>query len=466
MNTLYNSKETIAALATPVGIGGIAVIRISGQNAFSIVDSVFNGQTKIAQAISHTIHYGNVIEPGTSTSLDTVLISVFRNPHSYTGEDVIEISVHGGYYVSQKILSVLYTAGARPAQPGEFTLRAFLGGKLDLAQAEAVADIIHAKTEKSHKASLEQLSGRLSKHIGVLRSQLLDLCSVLELELDFSQEGIELTDKVEAVKKIESIELKIKEMLDSYVSGKLIREGVKVALAGRPNTGKSSLLNLLLGEERAIVSDIPGTTRDIIEESIVLEGLEFVFTDTAGLREAFDVIEKEGIRRTTKILQNADLTAFVIDSSLPLAKEDVNLYKQIIDSLRKHVHVLFILNKSDIRHPEFNSDNLLPDGNVVEISCLTHQGINVLKKMLVQLSIPTHDSVSSSLIITNARHKEALDRAAKSLQAAKKSIKSGLSGDFIAVDLRDALNYLGEIIGLTTPDDILNNIFSHFCIGK
>ena len=466
MHTLYNSKETIAALATPVGIGGIAVIRVSGQNAFSIVDSIFNGHSKIDQAISHTIHYGKIFEPGTLSSLDTVLISVFRNPHSYTGEDVVEISVHGGYYVSQKILSVLYAAGARPAQPGEFTLRAFLGGKLDLAQAEAVADIVHAKTEKSHKASVEQLSGKLSKHIVALRSQLLDLCSLFELELDFSQEGIELTDKPETVRRIENIELRIKEMLDSFVSGKLIREGVKVALAGRPNTGKSSLLNILLGEERAIVSDIPGTTRDMIEESIVLGGLEFVFTDTAGLREAFDVIEKEGIRRTIKILQNADLVAFVIDSSLPLTKEDINLYEQIINSLRKDVHVLFILNKSDIRHLEFNPDNLEPKGNFVEISCITHGGINELKQRLVQLSIPIHDSISSSIIITTVRHKEALEQAAKSLQAAKESIQSGLSGDFIAVDLRDALNYLGEIIGLTTPDDILNNIFSHFCVGK
>jgi len=465
MNASYNSKDTIAALATPIGVGGIAVIRVSGEDAFAEVERIFSGNTKIVDAPSHTIHYGKILEPNSESSLDTVLVSIFRNPHSYTGEDVIEISVHGGYYVSQKILSVLYSLGIRPAQPGEFTLRAFLNGKLDLAQAEAVADIIHSKTEKSHRASLEQLNGRLSKHINDLRSQLLDLCSLLELELDFSQEGIELADKKDAIHRIESIESKIKEMLDSFVSGKLVREGVKVALAGRPNSGKSSLLNLLLGEERAIVSEIPGTTRDIIEESIVLEGVEFVFTDTAGLREAFDVIEKEGIRRTSKILQSADLAAFVIDTSLPLHTEDIQLYRQLLGSLRKDVHALFILNKSDIRHPDF-SFNQLPERNVVEISCVTHKEIDNLKKKLVQLCLPTFDSSSSSLVITNIRHKEALEKAFAALSRAKSSIDSGLSGDFVAVDLRDALNYLGDIIGLTTPDDILNNIFSHFCIGK
>ncbi len=465
MNIMNKSNETIAALATPIGIGGIAVIRVSGSDTFSIVDSIFKGHTKITEASSHTIHYGKILAPDSILLLDTVLVSVFRKPHSYTGEDVVEISSHGGYYVVQKILSLLYSIGIRPAQPGEFTLRSFLNGKLDLAQAEAVADIIQAKSEKSHTASLEQLSGRLSKYINNLRSQLLDLCSLLELELDFSQEGIELAEKHEAVKRIKSIEKKIYEMIDSYVSGKLTREGVKVALAGRPNSGKSSLLNLLLGEDRAIVSEIPGTTRDVIEESIILEGIQFVFTDTAGLREAFDKIEKEGIRRTIKILQSADLAAFVIDSSSPLTKGDVNLYEQIIESLRKDVHVLYILNKSDIRHPEFDSTNL-PEGNLAEISCLTHQGIDELKKEFVQLSMPTHDSTSSSIVITNIRHKEALERALKSLHIARESIESGLSGDFIAVDLRDALNYLGEIIGLTTPDDILNNIFSHFCIGK
>lgn len=465
MSSLYNTQKTIAAIATPIGIGSIAVIRISGENSIPIVDSIFRGHNRIRDAHSNTVHYGNIVDPSTSLLLDTVLVSVFRNPHSYTAEDVVEISAHGGYYVAQKILSLLYALGAAPAQPGEFTLRAFLNGKLDLTQAEAIADIIHAKTEKAYRASIEQLNGKLSNHISVLRAQLLDLCSLLELELDFSQEGIELANKDEALKRIDSIKSEIKKMIESFSSGKLIREGVKVALAGRPNSGKSSLLNLLLGEERAIVSDIPGTTRDVIEESIVLDGLEFVFTDTAGLREAFDVIEKEGIRRTMKILQNADVIAFVIDSSVPLTQEDKNLYNEIINSLRKNVQTLFVLNKTDIRHTDFNPE-LLPKSNMVEISCYTHYGIDVLKEKLVQISLSTYDSSSGSITITNGRHKEALEKAAKSLQEAKKSIELGLSNDFVSVDLRDTLNYLGEIIGLTTPDDILNNIFSNFCIGK
>lgn len=464
MSSLYNSKDTIAALATPIGVGGIAVIRISGEQSFSIVDSLFSGGIKIQEADSHTVHFGKIRDRH-STVLDTVLVTVFRSPHSYTGEDVVEISLHGGYFISQMVLNELYAAGARPALPGEFTFRAFLNGKLDLSQAEAVADIIHSKSEKSHKASLEQLSGKLSKHINDLRTQLLNLCSLLELELDFSQEGIELTKKDELLEKLQSIEVKITSMIESYSEGKLAREGVRVALVGKPNTGKSSLLNILLEEERAIVSDIPGTTRDVIEESIILEGLEFIFTDTAGLRESSDLVEQEGIRRTILKLQNADVVLFIVDSSVPHSSEDVKWYNEIFESINGRALGLFVVNKIDIRAKSFNP-KLFANHRVVEISCVTHEGIQELKKLLVDIVLPHHDSSVSSIIITNIRHKQALESAKRSLQNAKASIINGMSGEFIAVDLRDALNYLGEIIGLTTSDDILNNIFSKFCIGK
>jgi tRNA modification GTPase len=460
-----NSQHTIAAIATPVGIGGISVIRISGPEALLFSDSIFKGGVNLIDAVSHTIHYGLIFDLDGSTIVDTVLVSIFRNPNSYTGEDVVEISSHGGYFVAQKILSLLYAAGAHPAKPGEFTHRAFLNAKLDLAQAEAVADIIHSKSEKSHKASVIQLSGRLSKYVNSIRDQLLNLCSLLELELDFSQEGIELATKEDVIKRIVLIETEIKNLSDSYSSGKLVREGVRVALIGKPNVGKSSLLNILLGEERAIVSEIAGTTRDVIEESIILNGLEFVFFDTAGLRDSFDSIEQEGIRRTLVNLNQADIALFIIDSSNSFLQSDVLMFKQLTESLEHKIHFLICINKIDIKKEDFSIQELgiFPS---VEISCKLNFGIDILKKELVEISIPNHDPNSSSIVITNIRHKEALTSAVNSLQKAKETINNGLGGDFAAVDLRDALNFLGEIIGLTTPDDILNHIFGKFCIGK
>ena len=459
------SQHTIAAVATPIGIGGISVIRISGNTAFQIAQSVFKSGTSIITAPSHTIHYGTINDADGLTVVDTVLVSLFRGPNSYTGEDVIEISCHGGYFVAQKILSLLYAAGAHSAKPGEFTQRAFLNGKLDLTQAEAVADIIHSRSEKSHRASVMQLSGRLSKYVNSIREQLLNLCSLLELELDFSQEGIELATREDILKRINSIEVEIKNLSDSYSSGKFVREGVRVALIGKPNAGKSSLLNILLGEERAIVSEIAGTTRDVIEESIILSGLEFVFFDTAGLRDSYDTIEQEGIRRTLISLKQADIALFIIDSSHSFSQEDVLMLKQITESVENQIPFLFCINKTDIKDKAFS---LMDLGVIhsVEISCKLNLGINRLKEELVALSVPHHDSGSSSIIITNVRHKDALMSTLESLQKARETISQGLGGDFAAVDLRDALNYLGEIIGLTTPDDILNHIFGKFCIGK
>jgi tRNA modification GTPase len=459
------SQHTIAAVATPIGIGGISVIRISGNTSFQIAQSIFIGGLNILTVPSHTIHYGTIKDSDGISVVDTVLVSLFRGPNSYTGEDVIEISCHGGYFVAQKILTLIYAAGAHPAKPGEFTQRSFLNGKLDLAQAEAVADIIHSRSEKSHKASVMQLSGRLSKYVNEIREQLLNLCSLLELELDFSQEGIELATREDVLKRINSIELEIKNLVDSYSSGKFVREGVRVALIGKPNVGKSSLLNILLGEERAIVSEIAGTTRDIIEESIILNGLEFVFFDTAGLRDSYDSIEQEGIRRTLISLKQADIALFIIDSSHKITQGDVLMFKQISESAGSQIPFLVCINKIDIKDNSFSLSEL-EVRHSVEISCKLNSGIDRLKKDLVDLSIPRHDSNSSSIVITNLRHKKALTSALASMQKAQDTISNGLGGDFAAVDLRDALNYLGEIIGLTTPDDILNHIFGKFCIGK
>ena len=460
---IQHAHDTIAAIATPVGIGGISVIRISGNDAFTTTDSLFRGSTTVRNARSHTIHFGAIIDPVSRETIDTVLVSVFHNPSSFTGEDVVEISSHGGYFVSQKILSLLYKSGARPAEPGEFTLRAFLNDKLDLAQAEAVADIIHSKTERAHKTSIDQLSGKLSKAVQQLREEILTICSLLELELDFSQEGIELTDKNTLLIKLSTIQKSILNLSSSYQEGKVIKEGIKVALVGKPNAGKSSLLNVLLQEERAIVSEIPGTTRDTIEESILLDGVEFIFNDTAGLRESTDSIELEGIRRTTKVIDTSDVILLLIDGSKSESEEQIKEFHAISEEYKKNKSVLWVFNKSDIKNDSVKFSNIEAP---IWISCKTHDGIHNLKSRLIEVSIPHHDSSVTSVTITNIRHKEALERALTSLDTAKTSIDNGLGGDFAAVDLRAALNYLGEIIGLTTPEDILNNIFSKFCIGK
>ncbi|MFA6437740.1 MAG: tRNA uridine-5-carboxymethylaminomethyl(34) synthesis GTPase MnmE [Bacteriovoracaceae bacterium] len=463
MQITLHTHDTIAAIATPVGIGGISVIRISGTTAFAVSDALFLGSTSARDAVSHTIHYGTIIDPVSRETVDSVLLSVFRNPNSFTGDDVVEISSHGGYFVSQRILTLLYQSGARPAGPGEFTLRAFLNGKLDLAQAEAVADIIHSKTEKSHKASIDQLSGKLSSAVKSLREEILNICSLMELELDFSQEGIELTEKKNIVKKLEKIKASIFLLSKSYQEGRVIKEGIKVALVGKPNAGKSSLLNAMLQEERAIVSNIPGTTRDTIEESVLLDGVEFIFHDTAGLRDSTDSIEIEGIKRTSRAIDSSDVILFLIDGSEDVSDEDTSLYKDISQTYSSSKSIVWVLNKQDIKNPITDFSIL---ANPLWISCKTHFGLVDLKRQLIKATVPHHDSTVSSITITNVRHKDALERALSSLENAMSAVNEGLGGDFVAVDLRAALNYLGEIIGLTTPDDILNNIFSNFCIGK
>lgn len=465
MQTVYSQHETIAALATPVGIGGISVIRVSGPQAIIIPEKFFQGKKKLSSVDTHTVHFGTFLN-SENKIIDSVLVSVFRSPHSYTGENVVEISCHGGYMTSKSILDELYKHGIAPAGPGEFTLRAFLNGKLDLAQAEAVADLIHAKTEQAHRASIEQLDGRLSRYTENLRQELLDICSLLELELDFSQEGVEITDKDVIQKKLNDIKIRISAILATYISGKHIREGVKVVLVGKPNAGKSSILNALLEEERAIVSHIPGTTRDTIEESIVIKGLEFVFTDTAGLRESGDVIEREGIRRTSNAVQSSDVVCIVVDSSDKISDADYELYEKVHNLLPNYAQKIYVYNKSDIIHSEFRVVAEKIHHSHIYLSCVSGKGIEELKKCLYSIALPFYDTSESSVIVSNLRHKFAFENALNSIDLSMQSLAKGLSDDFIALDLRRAIDFLGEIIGFTTPDDILNNIFSKFCIGK
>jgi tRNA modification GTPase len=459
------SSDTIAAIATPIGVGGISVIRISGTDAINSVEHLFVGSVKITKAQSHTIHYGSVKNQD-GTTIDMVLVSLFRSPHSYTGEDVCEISCHGGYYISERILAELFQLGIRPALPGEFTLRAFLNGKLDLAQAEAVSDMIQSKTEKSLKTSLDQLNGKLSRYIESLRQEVLDVCSLFELELDFSQEGIEIVDKGLALTKIITIQEKIQTIISTYSSGKHIREGVSVVLVGKPNAGKSSLMNRLLEEERAIVSPTPGTTRDTIEETIALDGIEFVFTDTAGLRTSTDIIEEEGIKRASKKIVSADIVCILIDSSENISEDDILLYQKVEGMMPQPANALYVFNKIDIMLPTFFKVISKIQKKTISISCKTGAGLTELKKGLSNIALPNYDSTESSVIVSNARHKFAFENALEGIVNAVSTLKQGMGDEFVAVDLKRAADFLGEIIGVTTADDILNNIFSKFCIGK
>ncbi len=464
---LRQRHDTIAAIATPVGEGGISVIRVSGEKAISLCNSLFSGGKSLLAALSHTIHFGHFIDAN-GKMIDEVLVSVFRAPHSYTGEDSVEISCHGGMYLANLVLSTILRQGVRMADPGEFTLRAFLNGQMDLTQAEAVAALIHAKTEKSHTASLAQLSGGLSMHIEALRQSLINLCSLLELELDFSQEGIGLTKQADVVNHIDASITDINDLLATYSYGRILREGMKVVLTGKPNAGKSSLLNILLRQDRAIVSEIPGTTRDVIEENLSINGLLIRLVDTAGIRESTDMIEEEGVRRTHEQLESASVIVVLIDTSELISYIDKSLYKRLLEiSRRNKSTVIFLLNKSDITHHDFKFNvNLLGSEFQMFVSCVTESGIYEFKQKLFEISLPNYDSLSNSIILQNERHKVALEKTVESLRLARQTLTNGLSGDFVAVDLRAALDYLGEIIGITTPDDILQNIFSKFCIGK
>ncbi len=466
-----HASETIAAIATPVGEGGIAVLRVSGPKAIEAVARGFRGSTELEKAHSHTAHFGKFFSIG-NTHLDDVVVVLYRQPNSYTGEEVVEISCHGGLLVTRQILEALLQFGCRYAQPGEFTKRAFLNGKIDLSQAEAVADLIHAKSERSRAASLQQLKGNLSIHIDQLRQELIRTSGLLELELDFSEEGYELADRKDLRKKVESAVSQIDELLASYHKGRIYRDGVKIVLAGMPNVGKSSLLNALLKQNRAIVTEIPGTTRDTIEENMIIDGLLFRVVDTAGLRETIDRVEAEGVRRSHDQVMTSDLLLLVLDASQDPREEELRLARRLVQDLKKEsAPLILVLNKIDLARAQNGKVRSLPgmldSPNSVQISALTGQGLEELRELLVEVAAgSTVGQGESSVTVTNARHFDSLQRAKSRLTLTLESIAAGQSGEFLAVDLRGALDCLGEITGAVTTDDILNEIFSKFCIGK
>ncbi len=448
-------EDTIVALATPAGVGAISVIRISGPQSFSAVDNIFSGKSKIEKAASHTLHYGDV-KNRDDEHIDDVLVSVFRAPNSYTGEDSVEISTHGNPLITQKVIELLITnSELRLAEPGEFTKRAFLNNRIDLTKAEAVADVINSRTEASFRGARNQLDGLLSKKVNDLRAQLLNSSSFIELELDFVEEDIQFVNQDELLKRIDSIIIEIDTLLESYEFGRVIRDGVNVAIVGRPNVGKSSLLNYILKESRAIVSEIPGTTRDVIREEVSIGGILFRLFDTAGIRVSDDSIEKEGIIRSQETVRTADVVIFLEDVQQTESKD---LFIDLL-SFTSPDKIIKVVNKIDL------NKNFVKDVDI-KISAKTGEGIEFLFNKLIEKTVGNESYTEKTAIVTNLRHHNCLKKSRENLINARESILNKMSGEFISVDLRNAEMNLAEIIGEVTSDDILNNIFMKFCIGK
>ena len=458
------TEGTIMALSTASGAGAIAVIRLSGSEAIGLTESVFKARSGklLMNQKSHSIHLGDIIHQ--NTVIDEVLVSVFKNPHSYTGEDVIEISCHGSPYIQQQIIKILIEQGAQTAKPGEFTLRAFLNGKMDLSQAEAVADLIASENEASHQLAIQQMRGGFSSEIKNLRQELLNFASLIELELDFAEEDVAFADR----KQLESLLLKIqtvlKNLLDSFALGNVIKKGVPIAIVGPPNVGKSTLLNCLLNEDKAIISDIAGTTRDSIEDEITLEGVCFRFIDTAGIRETEDTIEKIGIKKTREKIELASFVFHLVDPTEFLKNQNpLTTELRAFKSQYPNKKLLVVFNKKDQNHM-FKIPEQIQGYQSVSISAKMNSNIDVLIELLtVHFKLnPTQDQS----IVTNSRHYGSLYAAQKEVTAIQNGLSNGLSGDLLSIDLRQALFHLGEITGEVTNDELLGNIFANFCIGK
>lgn len=459
MSNSSSFNDTIVALATPPGVGAIGVIRVSGKETIPLVNVQFKGKD-LTKVPSHSIAYGT-LRNDDGTILDEVLVSVFKGPNSYTKEDVIEISSHGSPFILQKIIELLMEKGCRLAKPGEFTQRAFINGRFDLAQAEAVADLIASENQAMQQTAMKQMRGGFSDEIKQLRERLVHFASMIELELDFSEEDVEFADRGEVERLIKEIKSTLEPLIKSFKWGNVIKNGVPIVIAGKPNAGKSTLLNALLNEQRAIVSEIEGTTRDTIEDQITIQGITFRFIDTAGLRETEDQVEKIGVQRTQEKLREASLVLFLLDLKKTSIEEFQNELAPVIASATPF---LVLGNKTDLisvdelkdwtdRHP------------ILPLSASTHEGLEKLKDQLVEKV--REDKVSTNqTIVTNSRHYQALIKTQEALNKVLESLDSGVTGDFLAMDIREALHHLGEITGEITTDDLLDNIFSKFCIGK
>ena len=459
-------NDTIIALATPSGAGAIAVIRLSGSKAIAMVEASFKSIStkKLVSQKTHTIHLGHVVED--SRVLDEVLVSVFKNPKSYTGEDVVEISCHGSSYIQQEIIQLFVRNGARIANPGEFTLRAFLNAKLDLSQAEAVADLIASDNKASHQIAMQQMRGGFSNEIKVLRDELLNFASLIELELDFSEEDVEFANRKQFEELLERIIKVLKHLIDSFSTGNVIKNGIPISIIGAPNVGKSTLLNALLNEDKAIVSDIAGTTRDAIEDEITIEGIKFRFIDTAGIRTTEDTIESIGIKKTFEKITQSQVVLYLLDST-KVTTETIQIFNSEIRKIQEQYpdkQLIVVANKMDEADQEYIETSFVYP-HTLFTSAKSGLGIDTLKAKLLEF-VNTGALRNNDTIITNSRHYDSLLKALAEVQKVQQGMDANLSGDLLAIDIRQALYHFGEITGEITSDDLLGNIFANFCIGK
>ncbi|MCL6612507.1 MAG: tRNA uridine-5-carboxymethylaminomethyl(34) synthesis GTPase MnmE [Peptococcaceae bacterium] len=452
--------DTIAAISTPLGEGGVGIIRISGKEAFKVARKVFRpARPKDWLKETYRLHYGHVVDGNTGKVIDEVLVSVMKAPRTYTREDVVEINCHGGIVPLRETLKAVLAAGARPADPGEFTKRAFLNGRLDLTQAESVIDIIRSKTGESLKMAVSQLEGRLSRRIREIQDRVLGLLAGLEAAVDFPEDEIEEKEIEQLSETAGEIIRDLDGLIDDAETGRIYREGIRTIIAGRPNVGKSSLLNALLGRERAIVTDIPGTTRDVIEETLNIKGIPLVLMDTAGLRETMDLVERIGVEKARELLAGADLVLFVAEASEGLTREDREILKGM-----DRAKTILIFNKTDLRRdiraPEAEG---LPS---VEISALTGEGLKALENKIEEVVAGGRIKSPESVIVSSARHEDAIRRARKHMEDFMASAAAGIPADLLSIDVRSSWEALGEITGTTLTEDLLERIFNDFCIGK
>ncbi len=447
-------QDTICAVATASGVGAISVIRLSGPNAISICDSVFITKS-LEEQKSHTIHFGTIRSD--SNIIDEVLVSIFKNPHSYTGEDVIEVSCHGSSYIQNQLLHLFLEKGARMAQAGEFTLRAFSNGKMDLSQAEAVADLIASDSEAAHKVAMQQMRGGFSNELKELREELVNFASLIELELDFSEEDVEFADRDQFNNLLQKIKSSLMRLVDSFAVGNAIKNGIPVTILGAPNVGKSTLLNALLNEDRAIVSEIAGTTRDTIEDDLIIHGIHFRFIDTAGIRATKDQVEEIGIQKAMEKAKQAQIVLYIMD-----ANSDLNHQLKKVKELRNSLDgkLVVVVNKIDQ-----NPDAKKQFKDALFISAKQREGLDALTNTLLSF-VNTGALSNNQTIVSNSRHVDALNKSLNQIIKTIEGLNNGVSGDFLAMDIRQALYHLGGITGEISSDDLLENIFSNFCIGK
>lgn len=460
------TDDTIAAISTPLGEGGIGIVRLSGKNSIEIAENIFSSPKKrtLQNMKSYSVIYGHIRNPSTGEKIDEVLATVMKSPHSYTKEDVVEINCHGGMITLKKTLELVLRQGARLADPGEFTRRAFINGRIDLSQAEAILDLIRSKTDESRRIAFEQLHGGLSEKIAALRDRLMAICVNVEAYIDFPEDEIETASKQDLFLSMKNIGRDIEILLKTYDEAKFFREGLSTAIVGRPNVGKSSLLNALLQKDRAIVTDIPGTTRDVIEEYLNIKGLPLRIMDTAGIRDVKDIAEKEGVRRSLRSIEDADLVIAIFDQSEPLRDEDFEVMERI-----KNKTAITALNKCDLpaafSQESFSSFILNPSSSL-HISATSGNGLEDLKEAIFNSCLKDWKEEREGVVVTNLRHKTSIENALESLHRASQALTENQPVEIIAIELRRSLDKLGEIVGAVTTEDILNRIFSDFCIGK